>query len=190
MVTDTAVCNVADDTTIFAADSELERVLEWLETYAFVLSRWFSENVMKLNEGKYHLLTFGTKKDDIKITIGEAFVEESSEEKLLGVTIDKTLNFKSHVSNLYKKTNPKMHALARVSPFMDRDKLRLLMNSCIESQFSYCTLNWMFHDRDLNAKGNTIKERAFRVVYKISHADYETLLKLDNAVSSHQRNLQ
>ena len=30
----------------------------------------------------------------------------------------------------------------------------------------------------------------FLVVYKNSHADYETLLKLDNAVSIHQRNLQ
>ena len=190
MVTDTAVCNFADDTTIFAADSQLERVLERLETDALVLSRWFPENFMKLNEGKCHLLTFGTKQDDIKITIGEAIVEESSEERLLGVTIDKNLNFKSHVSNLCKRASQKMHALARVSPFMDPDKLRLLMNSFIKSQFSYCPLIWMFHDRGLNSKVNKIQERALRIVYKDSHADYETLLKLDNAVSIHQRNLQ
>ena len=58
---------------------------------------------MKLNEGKCNLLTFGTSQDDIKITVGENIVKESSEEKLLGVTIDKNLNFKSHVSNLCKK---------------------------------------------------------------------------------------
>ena len=29
-----------------------------------------------------------------------------------------------------------------------------------------------------------------RIVYKDTHADYEALLKLDNAVSIHQRNLQ
>ena len=46
MVTDTAVCNFADDTTIFAADNQLERVLERLETNALVLSRWFSKNFM------------------------------------------------------------------------------------------------------------------------------------------------
>ena len=83
-----------------------------------------------------------------------------------------------------------MHALARVSAFMNPDKLRLLMNSFIKSQFSYCPLIWMFHDRALNAKVNKIQERALRIVYKNSHADYETLLKLDNAVSIHQRNLQ
>ena len=45
----------------------------------------------------------------------------------------------------------------------------------------------MFHDRALNAKVSKIQERALRIVYKNSHADYETLLKLDNAVSIHQR---
>ena len=93
MVTDTAVCNFADDTTIFAADCQLDKVLERLETDALILSKWFPENFMKLNAGKCHLLTFGTNQDDIKIKIGEAIVEESSEEKLLGVIIDTNLNF-------------------------------------------------------------------------------------------------
>ena len=73
---------------------------------------------------------------------------------------------------------------------MNPDKLRLLMNSFIKSQFSYCPLIWIFHDRALNAKVNKIQERALRIVYKSSHADYETLLKLDNAVFIHKRNLQ
>ena len=77
-----------------------------------------------------------------------------------------------------------------VSPFKNPDKLRLLMNSFIKSQFSYCPLIWMCHDWGLYAKVNKIQKRALRIVYKTSHADCETLLKLDNAVSIHQRNLQ
>ena len=114
---DTAVCNFADDTTIFAADCQLVRVLEQLETDALVLSKWFLDNFMKLNEGKCHLLTFGTNQDDIKVSVGEAIIKESSGEKLLGVIIDITLNLKSHVSNLCKRASQKLHALARVSPF-------------------------------------------------------------------------
>ena len=48
----------------------------------------------------------------------------------------------------------------------------------------------MFYGRALNAKVSKIQERALRTAHKNSHADYETLLKLDNAVSIHQRNLQ
>ena len=188
--TDTAVCNFADDTTIIAADSCLDKVLERLETDALVLSKWFPENSMKLNEGKCHLLTFGTIQSNIKIKFGEAIVEESSEEKLLGMILDKKLNFKSYISSLCKRASQKLHALARVSTLMDPGKLRLLMNSFINAQFSHFPLIWMFHDRNLNAKVNKIHERALGIVHKGTHAVYAALLKLDNAVSVHQRNLQ
>ena len=105
-VMDTVVCNFADDTTLFAAGCQLDRVLKRLETDALVLSKWFPDNFMKLNEGKWHLLTFGTNQDDMKISVGEAIIKESSEEMLLGLIIDKNLNFKSHVSNLCKTARP------------------------------------------------------------------------------------
>ena len=41
-----------------------------------------------------------------------SFIKESDQEKLLGVTLDKTLNFKTHVTNLCKKASQKLHALA------------------------------------------------------------------------------
>ena len=46
---------------------------------------------MKLNEGKCHLLTFGTSQDDIKVSVSEALIKGSSEEKLLRVIIDRNL---------------------------------------------------------------------------------------------------
>ena len=74
---------------------------------------------MKLTEEKCHLLTFGTIKINIKIRIGEAIVEESAEEKLLGVIFDKKLNFRNHISSLCKKPGEELHTLARESTFMD-----------------------------------------------------------------------
>ena len=130
-------------------------------------------------------LTFGTSQDDIKITVGEAIVKESSEEKLLGVIIDKNLIFKSHASNLCKKASQR----TRVSAFVNPDKLRLLMNSFIKSQLSYCPLIWMFHDRALNAKVNKIQERALRIVYKNSHADYSIHSPTQSTVLN-DRNIQ
>ena len=94
------------------------------------------------------------------------------------------------MSSLCKKASQKLHALARVSTFMNSGELRLLMNSFINAQSSYCPLTWMFIDRYLNAKVNKIHETALRIVYRNTHADYEALLNLDNAVSVHQRHLQ
>ena len=60
MVTDTAICNFADDKTIFAADSCLDKVLE----------SGFLNNFMKLNKGECHL-TFGTIQSTVQIKFGK-----------------------------------------------------------------------------------------------------------------------
>ena len=40
---------------------------------------------------------------------------------------------------------------------------RVMMNAFIVSQFSYCPLVWMFHDRSVNKKINKIHERSLRI---------------------------
>ena len=58
------------------------------------------------------------------------------------------------------------------------------------SQFNYCPLTWMFHNRSLNHKINRLHERCPRVIYNDSHSSYDELLNLGNSVSIHHRNLQ
>ena len=65
---------------------------------------------MKVNEDKSHLLVFGSKDGEVSASISGSLIQESDEEKLLGVTLDRGLNFKSHVSNFSKKaTKSYMH---------------------------------------------------------------------------------
>ena len=68
-----------------------------LEQNANHLTTWFSENHMKVNEDKCHLIFFGTSKEKANMHVGEEQIEESDDEKLLGITLDKKLSFKKHV---------------------------------------------------------------------------------------------
>ena len=68
-----------------------------LEQDANRLTAWFPENYVKLNEDKCHFILFGACKERANIRVGEAQIEESDEEKLLGITFDKKLSFKTHV---------------------------------------------------------------------------------------------
>ena len=96
---------------------------------------------MKLNEDKCHLMVFGARGgNEITIKIGGACVKESTEENLLGITFDQSLSFKEHVKTLCRKAGQKLHALARVSCYMDTEKLQLLMRAFVLSHFSYCPL--------------------------------------------------
>ena len=119
---------------------------------------------MKLNENKCHLMIFGNKCNDSVVTIGNSIIKESDYEKLLGVTYDKKLSFTKHVEDLCKKANQNLHALARLCNYIDPVKLKLLMDAFINSQFNYCPLLWMFHDRKITSKVNKIRERAVRIV--------------------------
>ena len=70
------------------------------------------------------------------------------------------------VNAICKKAGQKLHALARIASYMNVEKLRIMMNTFVMSQFSYCPLSWMFHDRSVNMKINKIQERALRIAYK------------------------
>ena len=60
-------------------------------------------------------------------------IENSTKEKLLGVKFDSNLSFEGHVTSLCKKASQKLHALARISHYMDLNKRRSLMKAFITS---------------------------------------------------------
>ena len=83
---------------------------------------------MKLNEDKCHFMIFDERANqDVGINVGNCTVDNSQEEKLLGVLIDSNLNFEKHGSNVCKKAGNKQFALSRMSTYLGTDKLRLLM---------------------------------------------------------------
>ena len=119
-------------------------------------------NHMTLNEEKYHLMIYGRKSNKVSLKIGEAKVNESKEEKLLGIIVDQTLSFKQHVKTLCKKASQTLHAFARISCYMDTEKLKQAMQAFVLSHFTYSPLAWMFYDRILNHRIYHIHERALR----------------------------
>ena len=64
------------------------------------------------------------------------------------------------------------------------------MKSFIISQFNYCPLIWIIHNRSLNNKINHIHERALRIVYDDCSSSFEDFLNKDKSVTIQQRNLQ
>ena len=73
---------------------------------------------------------------------------------------------------------------------MNRSKRKALMKTFVISQFNYCSLVWMFHNRKLSHRINSIHERALRVTYQDYQSTFLQLLQKDNSVTIHQRNLQ
>ena len=145
---------------------------------------------MKLNPDKCHLLIFGEENTDVSVQVGATLITEFVEEKLFGITLEKHLDFKSHVNSLCKKARQKPHELACISSYVDVEKLRIMINTFVVSQFSYCPLVRMVHDRSVSKKINIIHERALRISNKDSFSNFEELLLKANTEFIHRTNLQ
>ena len=183
------IANYADDNSPYACKPNTDLVITQLQEDSNKLLRWFSHNYLKANPDKFHLILNDTD-ENISIMLGQYEIHNSNNQKLLGVTIDNKLTFNEHVTSLCKKATKKLHALTRVSRFMNTEKKRVIMKSFITSHFNYCPLIWMLHSRTLNTRINRIHERALRIVYCDNISTFTELLEKDNSVTVHERNIQ
>ena len=184
----TDIASYANDNTPYISASNINEFILSLERGTDTLFKWFSDNVMKSNADKCHLLV--STNNAINIKIGNINMNNSTCEKLLGVKFEYKLTFDDHISELCKKASRNIHALARVIPYMNIAKKRILMNAFFKSRFSYCPLVWMCHSRANNSKINRLHERCLRIIYSDKQSSFEELLQKDDSVSIHQRNLQ
>ena len=123
-----------DDNTVYDSSNGIDEVILSLQESAEKLFHWFSHNQMKGNTYKCHLI--GNIDEPIEIRVSESLIKNSTCEKFLGVKIDNKLNFDGHVKGLCKKANNKLRALARATPYMSREKEKLLMTSFFNAQFN------------------------------------------------------
>ena len=166
----------------------LDEVIKSLEKDSIKLFQWFSDNQMKANHDKCHLLVNG--KNNVTMNASGFKIKNSECEKLLGIKVDCGLKFENYLSGVIKKASNKINALSRITPFMNLSKKKMLMNSFFMSQFSYCPLVWMCHSRTINNKINHLHERCLRVIYNDKISSFKELLERDRSVPIHSRNLQ
>ena len=112
--------------------------------------QWFNDNQMKSNPDKCNFICSTSKK--VSIVVERKEINNSAHERFLGVKVE-------------KKVSLKLNALSRITSRLDFKKKKLLMNSFFMSQFNYCQLIWMCHNRTKNNKINRVHERCLRFLY-------------------------
>ena len=88
---------------------------------------WFSANYFEANPNKSHFLL--TSNEQVNLNLDVLIIKASKTEKLLRINIDHFLRFNKHVSKLCKKTSQKLHAIAHISSYLNKYKLRVILNA-------------------------------------------------------------
>ena len=104
-----------------------------------------------------------SKNENFEANVNENRITNTRFEKLLGVTFDNQLNFNHHISKICKTASNKLHALARVSNYINEDKIKR------------------------RKKINNLHERALKLIYCDHSSDFQELLQRDNSVTIHQK---
>ena len=104
----------------------VEDVIEPFERASVSLCRWLENNLLKGNADKCHF--FVSTSQEVSLNVNTFKIKSSDCEKLLDVKFDSKLRFDQHITDLCRTASRKIHALARVTPFMNILKRHLPMN--------------------------------------------------------------
>ena len=100
-VPDIDIANYANDNTLHITKRHLQTVLTDLKEESHILLKWFTDNFLKANPEKYHLLISTTEKRHLNAEGIE--ISNSKCEKLLETKTDYKLMFDIHDKLLGKK---------------------------------------------------------------------------------------
>ena len=138
---DSEIASYADDTTPYSCADDIPSVITQLQSTASKLCSWLTNNHMKVNPGKSHILLSTKNAIDVHL---EGVV--SSCENFLGITIDSDLKFEKYISDLCDNVSKKINALSRVTSYMSFEKRRIEIKTFVESQFTYYLCDFVVRD--------------------------------------------
>ena len=141
---------------------------------------------MIINTDKCHYMCLGKDAVDNILIFCDEELKSSELETVLGIEIDHKLTFNCHVSTLCRKAVEKLSALQIIAHIIDEEKRNLLFNATIKSQFSYCSLVWMFCSRLSNNLINNIHERDLRATFDDHTSNFTQLLEKEKQSTIHQ----
>lgn len=106
----------ADDHQLYTRGKTNEDIQIKLNKEGKVISDWYGNSLLKVNFDKYQSMTLvpkGNVKDINNMMSNNLEIKSGYEMRLLGLTIDATLSFSSHISDKCKRASRKVGLLTR-----------------------------------------------------------------------------
>ena len=114
--------------------------------------------------------------DKTSITVNGKDIMESDNLELLGVTIDRGLNFNLHISNVCKKASQRIGVIMRLRNLIPTEAKLHLFKAAILPHLTYCHLVWHFCRASDTHRLERVQERGLRAVFKDKQSSYQQLL--------------
>ena len=110
-----------------------------LQSDLTLASDWFQANGITTNPSKCLSMWFGTETNDLSVSITGTVIDIANTMQLLGVSIDKDLNFNVHVKETVGKVSRKLQVLKRYKHFNPTHAKKRLYLAYFLPHLTYCS---------------------------------------------------
>ena len=109
--------------------------------------------------------------------LGNNLIDETVEEKDLGVTVSNTLSWSQNVAACAKKANRVLGMIKHTFSYMDKEMFLTLYKTLVRPHMEYCQEVWSPHLKKDIAVLEKIQRRATKIVPSLKDLPYENRLK-------------
>ena len=169
----------ADDTKAYTAIKNDQDQAN-LQTTIDNMYRWTVQWQLKFNETKCKILHLGDNNQKRKYYIGEGQerieLEETTLEKDLGVHIDPSLSFDSHIDKIIKKASSKTAQILDTFSYRSKHVLVPMFKTLVRPVLEYVNSVWNSHQRYNVDEIENVQKRFTKHILEVKRLDYEERL--------------
>ena len=188
-------CNIlkyADDTRIFlsAEKADVDDLMCKIQIDIDNLVRWSRDSGMAFNVSKCFSASFGHSAPIRHYTIGDTIVPHKSSFSDLGLTINSSLNFKSHTDSIVSKAFSKLGLINKIFKFKNIDITPQLFKAFVRPSLEYSSIIWCPYTSISINNIERVQRRMCRMIPSIRHLSYRNQLKSLHLISLRARRLR
>ena len=181
----TVSCDMfADDNSLHTSAKDIPTVQNALQESLNDVSHWCQNNQMVLHPKKTKSMTITTRqkrqRNNFKMSLylENTPIEQVSEHRVLGVTIDEEFRWHKHINNVCKTVSRNLFLLSQLKHYVESDARKLFFDAHVLSHINYSSVIWRGASEICMKKLNSLHRRAIKLVS--SEKDSTTEEKMHN----------
>ena len=143
-------------------------------TYTFITSQIHNTfnacTQIIINPIKTKSMTIATRQKHqlpLDLVLNGARIDQVSQHRLLGITIDNKLRWDSHINNVCKTVSRRVFLLSKLRYIVDIDTRKLFFNADIKPHIDYASVVWDGCSDVLKKRLNSLHRRAVKLILPI-----------------------
>ena len=163
----------ADDTQLYIKVEDIDEAKHRLSFLLSDLKIWMARRKLKLNDGKTEIIVTRGNLRNVSvanfgdISFGDTQLVPCESAKNLGVVLNSSLSFRSHIDSIVKTCNFHIRNLYMIKAFVNRKNLATLVHSLIVSKVDYCNSFFIGLPNVILKKVQFVLNRAARLIFNL-----------------------